>query len=74
MLLVRLETPLKILRVINIHAFRKGWDDRHWRMQQILEEDVLNVPEPVILGGDFNTTEQSETFQILRKILQNAHD
>ena len=69
----RLESPYGSLTVINVHAVRSGWSVRHRGMEELLE-DVLSENGPLILAGDFNTTEQSQTFQFLEKHLVNTHN
>jgi endonuclease/exonuclease/phosphatase (EEP) superfamily protein YafD len=72
LLKVQTITPYGCITLLNIHAFKYGWLDRHERMQRILEEDVLQERGPLILAGDFNTTDQSETFRMLTANLQDA--
>ncbi len=74
MLAAKVDTPYGLIRVINLHAFKNGWKDRHQRMRQILEEELHGFAGPVILGGDFNTTEQSETLRMIRSVLLSAHE
>jgi vancomycin resistance protein VanJ len=71
---VCLESPFGLLTVINIHGVRTGWSIRHEGMEALLREDVDLERGPVILGGDFNTNEQSETFKLIEKHLINAHE
>jgi endonuclease/exonuclease/phosphatase (EEP) superfamily protein YafD len=68
-----LRTPFGELVVINIHGYRDGWMKRHFGIESILAQDVLPDRHPLILGGDFNTTDQSETFRAVRRHLQNSH-
>ncbi len=58
--------------LLNIHAFKYGWLDRHERMRRLYNDDVLPEKGPLILGGDFNTTDQSETLKMMTPHLQNA--
>ena len=58
--------------LLNIHAFKYGWLDRHERMRRIFNDDVLPERGLLILGGDFNTTDQSETLKMMTPHLQNA--
>ena len=71
--IVRLETPFGPITVINIHAFKLGWLQRHEQMTALLEKDVVTANTPVILGGDFNTTDQSQTYRLVKRYLKNAH-
>jgi vancomycin resistance protein VanJ len=70
---VRVATPAGEVTVFNVHPLRGDWVRRHRQLQNLLREDVLNAPGPVILGGDFNTTDKSETYRMLSLHLQNAH-
>lgn len=71
---VLLESPFGPLTVINVHGVRTGWSIRHKGMEALLREDIDLERGPVILGGDFNTNEQSETFKLIEKHLINAHE
>ena len=66
-------TPQGDITLLNIHAFKYGWRDRHERMERLLFEDVRPVQGPLILAGDFNTTDQSETIRIVTEHLNDAH-
>jgi vancomycin resistance protein VanJ len=68
-----LETPIGRVRVINVHGYRDGWMGRHFGIENIIAEDVLPEQSPLILGGDFNTTDQSETFLTVLRHLNNSH-
>lgn len=70
---VRVETPAGGITVFNVHPLRGNWQRRHRQMQTLLREDILVTDEPVILGGDFNTTDMSETYALLSRYLDNAH-
>jgi vancomycin resistance protein VanJ len=59
--------------VLNIHAYKFGWKDRHYRMKRMIEEDVVPATEPLILGGDFNTNDQSMTYGLIKKYLHDVH-
>jgi endonuclease/exonuclease/phosphatase (EEP) superfamily protein YafD len=62
------------LTVFNIHPYRRlGWHRRYNQMSKLMSEDIEGGKTPVILGGDFNTTEHSETGRIVNKSLRNAH-
>jgi vancomycin resistance protein VanJ len=68
------ETPFGPLTVINIHGVRTGWTVRHREVEEMLSGDVLSEQGPVILGGDFNTTDQSQTYHLVKRYLANTHD
>jgi vancomycin resistance protein VanJ len=68
------ETPHGPVTVINVHAYKHGWRERHRLMEALMAEDVITADGPLILGGDFNTNEQSETYRMIRRHLSSAHD
>ncbi len=71
---VRVITPAGVVTVFNVHPLRKGsWQRRHRQISALLQEDILPCPGPVILGGDFNTTDQTQTYRMLSQHLKNAH-
>ena len=70
---VHVESPFGRITLINIHAYKWRWMRRYQQMQRLLSEDVATSEYPVILGGDFNTNEQSQTYRLVNKYLNNAH-
>jgi len=70
---VILETPLGFIRVINIHAYKHGWRDRHYEMEKIVKEDIIPENGPLIFGGDFNTNDQTETYDLVNRHLRDAY-
>ena len=42
-------------------------------MTALLEKDVAPAKNPVILGGDFNTSDQSQTYRLVSQYLKDAH-
>jgi endonuclease/exonuclease/phosphatase family metal-dependent hydrolase len=70
---VIINTPYGFISVINIHAYKYGWKHRHLQIKKLLEEEIIAEKGPLILGGDFNTNEQSQSYQMVNKYLQNAH-
>jgi endonuclease/exonuclease/phosphatase (EEP) superfamily protein YafD len=70
---VRVATPDEAVTVFNVHPRRGNWEVRHRQLATLLREYVLTASGPVILGGDFNTTDQSQTYKMLSKHLHNAH-
>jgi endonuclease/exonuclease/phosphatase family metal-dependent hydrolase len=69
-----LEAPLGPVTVVNVHAYKHGWLERHRLMEALLVEDVIPEKGPLILGGDFNTNDRSETYRMIQQHLTNAHD
>ena len=70
---VILKTPFGSITVINIHAYKHGWLDRHTKMERLIKEDIIPEKGPLVLGGDFNTNDQSETYRLIKKYLFDAH-
>jgi endonuclease/exonuclease/phosphatase (EEP) superfamily protein YafD len=70
---VRVEMPGGSLQVWNTHLSRPF----RWRRQAAQVEELIQaasgVTEPLIIGGDFNTTDQSEVYRSLSQHLSNAH-
>jgi endonuclease/exonuclease/phosphatase (EEP) superfamily protein YafD len=70
---VRVDTAAGAITVFNVHPQRGNWKRRHWQMTTLLQEHLLPTPGPVLLGGDFNTTDRSQTYRMLSRQLRNAH-
>jgi vancomycin resistance protein VanJ len=71
---VALASPAASITVYNAHFLRRGgWQRRRLQIAKLLQEDIVHNEGPVILGGDFNTTDQSQTYGMLSKYLTNAH-
>ncbi len=70
---VIIETPAGPVAVWNTHASQPFPWSRQYRQMTFLVEDMATVEIPLIVGGDFNTTDQSETYQLLDRSLDNAH-
>lgn len=70
---VLLETPNGPITVINIHPHFWGWQRRYQQMSTLLAEDIIPADGPIILGGDFNTTDQTQIYRLVSQHLQNAH-
>lgn len=68
------ETPDGPLTIWNIHpSSRRGWYRRHNQIANLVSEDIANAAGPIILGGDFNTTDQTQTYRLVDEYLNNAH-
>lgn len=70
---VRAETPWGPVMVFNVHPTWGNWARRDRQLSELLREDILPCELPVILGGDFNSPDQSEIFKLLSGHLHNAH-
>ncbi|MCU0581823.1 MAG: endonuclease/exonuclease/phosphatase family protein, partial [Syntrophales bacterium] len=69
---IEADTPYGPITVLNIHSYKFGWIDRHKRMESLLRNDVLPEKSPVILGGDFNTNDQSQTYDMISEYLNDS--
>jgi vancomycin resistance protein VanJ len=70
---VRVDTAAGAVTVFNVHPRRGNWQGRHRQLKTLLQEHILTAAGPVLLGGDFNTTDQSQTYKMLSRHLRNAH-
>ncbi len=71
---VVLSSPSGPISVFNVHMLRRGgWSARYRKVASLLREDIILETGPVILAGDFNTTDQAETYKHISKVLKNAH-
>lgn len=71
---VQVELPDGPVTVWNVHttSFR-GWRWRHNEVARLISEDIATAEGPVIVGGDFNTTDQTQTYRLIDHYLDNAH-
>ncbi len=71
---VLIETPETAITVINVHPRRQlSWLKRYHQISALLEADIATTNRPLILGGDFNTTEESQTGRLIKRYLSDAH-
>lgn len=71
---VVLHSPAGPLAVYNVHMLRRGgWGSRYRKIIRLLQEDLVPERWPVILGGDFNSPDRSDTYKFITKYLNNAH-
>lgn len=59
--------------VWNVHPFQPFPWELHFRQIQTLAEEITAVEGPLIVAGDFNTTEQAEPYRLISRSLHNAH-
>lgn len=70
---VSVTTPVGPIAIWNVHPnVPRPWT-RHYQQVSALAEDLAQVDGPLIVGGDFNTTDHSETYALVNQYLQNAH-
>jgi endonuclease/exonuclease/phosphatase (EEP) superfamily protein YafD len=70
---VKVVTPVGPIEVWNVHPNAPLPWARQYRQIAGLAEDIAAVNGPLIVGGDFNTTDQSETYRLVSQYLRNAH-
>lgn len=70
---VLIEIPGGPIQVWNVHPTTPLAWSRQYRQISQLAEAITAVPGPLIVGGDFNTTEHSITYRLVNQHLNNAH-
>lgn len=66
-------TPGGTIAVWNVHTYQPMTWRKQYRQIKSLADDVSHTEIPLILGGDFNTTEQAENYRLINQHLSNAH-
>ena len=70
---VQIDTPDGPIAVWNVHpSVPRPWS-RQYQQLSGLAQDIAAENGPLIVGGDFNTTYQSETYNLINQYLDNAH-
>lgn len=70
---VLVDTPAGPVTVWNVHPNAPLAWSRQYRQISALAEEIAAVEGPLIVGGDFNTTDQAETYRLINQHLENAH-
>lgn len=72
---VIIETPSGSIAVWNVHPLPPFLFPPEWHDHQIshLSADIAAMKGPLIVGGDFNATDQSITYQAISQYLLNAY-
>ncbi len=70
---VLLQTPGGPLQVWNIHASQPVLWRQHYDQAARLARSIEQTDGPLLVAGDFNTTEQAEAYGLINNRLQNAH-
>ena len=70
---VIVETPFGPVNVWNVHLSQPSLWEQHYQQMLDLVESIDDVDGPLIVGGDFNTTDQSEVYRLINQRLYNAH-
>lgn len=68
-----LETPAGPVKVWNVHARTPAYWKQQYRDLSAVAVEAAQVEGPLIVGGDFNTTDQSELYRLINQYLENAH-
>jgi len=66
-------TPNGTVAVWNVHTYHPFPWRKQYRQIKLLTDDIARFESPLIVGGDFNTTEQAETYRLINQSLSNAH-
>jgi len=71
----QVETPFGKIMVWNVHPTPSIWE--MWAEQrqllQLVAQDIAQETHPVIVLGDFNTTNQTENYQLIADLLIDTH-
>lgn len=70
---VIVETPSGPITVWNVHTAQPWPWSRQYRQFSKLAKAVASLDGPLIVGGDFNTTDQSDAYHLVAQHLGNAH-
>jgi vancomycin resistance protein VanJ len=70
---VRVQTPIGTIAVWNIHPRPPLPWSRQYKHLAAVAKQIAAIDGPLIVAGDFNTTDQSETYRLVNRYLHNAH-
>jgi vancomycin resistance protein VanJ len=70
---VLVETPDGPIAVWNVHSYQPIPWSQQYRQIFALAQEIAKENGPLIVAGDFNTTEEAETYQLVDQHLSNAH-
>jgi vancomycin resistance protein VanJ len=74
-----IQAPAGPVTIYNVHFLRTvlrrshNWQRLHDEINDLVLNEILMTSGPVILGGDFNMTDQTQTYRDISKVLKNAH-
>jgi len=74
-----IDTPCGSVTVYNVHLLRTvltrhhQWQKLHQQINSLLTDEIAKTPGAIIMGGDFNMTDQTETYREVCRSLKNAH-
>jgi endonuclease/exonuclease/phosphatase (EEP) superfamily protein YafD len=69
------ETPAVLISVWNVHpipVITAGWETQRATLSRVAEA-IAREERPVIVLGDFNTTEQTDNYRLIARLLTDAH-
>ena len=66
-------TPNGDILVWNVHLKQPRYWLSQYNQVVLLEKAIAAVDQPLIVGGDFNTTDQSEIYKMIDRHLDNSH-
>lgn len=66
-------TPNGDILVWNVHLKQPRYWSSQYDQMVLLEQAIAAVDQPLIVGGDFNTTDQSEIYHMINQHLDNSH-
>jgi len=69
----RVETPAGPVTIWNVHLVQPQDWSRHRQESLNLSKAIAALETPLIVGGDFNTTDQAEAYWLINRHLANAH-
>jgi len=67
------DTPAGQIEVWNVHTTQPIEREQQREEFRALVDGIAGVTGPLIVGGDFNTTDQSEMYRLINRQLSNAH-
>ncbi len=74
-----IQTPAGPVTVFNVHFLRtvlrhrSNWQRLTIQIKTVISEEIARTSGPLIIGGDFNTTDQTQTYRLVSDRLRNAH-
>ncbi len=71
--MVIIDTPSGPFTVWNVHPVQPRPWRKHYRQMAALAAAIAEVEGALIIGGDFNTTDQSDSYKLIERYLPAAH-
>ena len=71
---VLIASPDGLITLFNVHFRRCGnWEKRQNTIAAFMAEEIGPTKGPIIVGGDFNTTDKTNAYHMVSDHLANAH-